>query len=334
MKKNKIILLCIILLSMMVFCGFGNIITLDTDANKVYYDTKADDIITLFDSGKDLCQNKYNGEYLAIIGVIDSKKSNNKSIEITSFGTDSSTVITCTTSNSTYITRISEMNVGDTVRVYGKLNVSTFGSGSLKMTLDNICITEANTVTGTSYSMFDSINEYQFDTKNYNEVVLADGKVKYLVPNNWDYITENLDKDTYFYCNQYKLNELADNYSITAESLFVFYFDNDGLVDLNQKKDTENIEAALIANFLEPEYDFWGVKNFPYKEVKTYYDQDYDYYVSTFVSNTVSKSFHIELVFTPVGKTDGICGILYVYLEKNHLQDVLFLMRNLNVYGN
>ena len=321
----------------MFLCGFWTdvIVTLDTDANKVYYDTKADDIITLFESGKDLCKNKYNGEYLTIIGVIDSKKSNNKSIDITSFGSDSSTVITCTTSNSTYITRISEMSVGDIVKVYGKLNVNTFGNGSLKMTLDNICATEANSVTGTSYSMYDSIKEYQFDTKDYNEVALADGKVKYLVPSNWDYVTENLDKDVYFYCNQYRLNELADNYSSTPECVYIFYFDNDGLVDLNEKKKTERIEAAIVTNILGPILDKKGkLSDFPYKEVKTYYNQEYDYYVNTFVSNSLSKSFHIEFIFTPVGKTDGICGILYVYLEKNHLQDVLFLMRNLTVYGN
>ena len=332
MKKNKILLFFLIV-SFAFFCGFGKIVTLDTNANKVYYDTKANDIITLFEANAEMCKNKYDGDYLTIIGQIDSKKSNNKSIDITSIGVDGNAVITCTTTNSSYIDKIDGMNVGDTVKVYGKLIVSTFGSGSLKMSLDNITDTEADFVTGTSYSMFDGVREYHFDTTDFKEVSLADGKVNYIVPNSWEYITDNLDKDTFFYCNQYRLNELADNYSTTAESLFVFYFDNDGLVDLNKKGKTEKIEAAIIANIMGFDSKDW-VDNFPYTEVKTYYDQDYDYYVSTFVSNTVSKSFHIEFVFTPVGKTDGICGMLYVYLEKNHLQDVLFLMRNLTVNGN
>jgi len=121
------------------------------------------------------------------------------------------------------------------------------------------------------------------------------------------------------------LNKL-DGQDSTPESVFVCYFDNSTQLGYaGDAGETKLIEKAIVENILG------SVGSFPTKRVTTYYDAEYNYYDGVFKNALeAGEGYRTEFIFQADGE-DGIVVVLYVYKEAKHVDDLLFLLRFLNV---
>ena len=178
--------------------------------------------------------------------------------------------------------------------------------------------------------MYYLLDGSSFDKTNATKVTLNNGRVEYFIPSLWagrniqhDIVDENL--GSIEGC-QYILNKLEAGNSV-PESLFIGYFDNESQLSdyLNDSNETELIEKAIVENVMG------SVGTFPSKKVDTYYGSKYVYYIDSFKTTfDTGIGYHTEFVFQADGE-DGIIIMLYVYKDKKHISDVLFISRFLAI---
>lgn len=206
--------------------------------------------------------------------------------------------------------------------------------GGPKVTLDvsKTPVTESKKTDGTV--------EYTVGKKKFSSALsikksIAGGKMKYSVPSEYEKVESPIENIA---GNQYKLNEIPNQFRTSAEDLFVYYFSNDKyLLNLNDRNQREAIEMAIVKNILpEARVDgFFDRIQFPTKTLTAKYKtadgktekKEFDYFPTTF-RDSARKTHNIEFVFTRNGD-DGIGCILYVFTEPVHKEDVLYIMRTI-----
>ncbi len=324
--KAALLSICLLISGFFLTGSIFNLatVTLDTNNNKVYQNMTFDDIAEDYLTDPEGAGEKYNGGYYAVRGRIALKNEGNTSITLRCIDINQSGRLICTTSNTQIIGAVSEMDPGENVVVYGKLSTPLFGE-DLQLSIDNI--SESNKdIPQTVYSLK---NGKSMDSDNMESRTLGEGKIEYKIPASWADVEHNIKEEklgTIDGC-QYRLNEISGSASVRPESFFVCYFDNSLLSDPNDRKHTDSIERTIISNILGKEVN--KLKAFPSKWVNTYYGSRYQYYDDKY-SNSSGEGYHTEFVFQQNG-TDGIVVYIYVYKDKNHIDDVFFVMNMLDI---
>lgn len=203
-----------------------------------------------------------------------------------------------------------------------------------KVTLDvsKNPLTESKTAGG---AIEYTVGKKKFSSKLSSKKSIAGGKMKYSVPSEFDKVETPIENIA---GNQYKLNEIPNQFKTNAENLFVYYFSNEKyLRNLNDRNQREIIEMAIIKNILPGEKvdNFLSRLEFPTKtQTATYRTASgkiekkvFDYFPTVFTDSS-GKKHNVEFVFTQNGE-DGIGCILYVFTESVHKEDILYVMRTI-----
>ena len=179
------------------------------------------------------------------------------------------------------------------------------------------------------------VGNKKFSSKLSSKKSIAGGKMKYSVPSEFDKVETPIENIA---GNQYKLNEIPNQFKTNAEDLFVYYFSNEKyLLNLNDRNQREAIEMAIVKNIL-PGEKVDGILDrleFPTKTLTAKYKtadgrtekKEFDYFTTTFI-DSARKTHNVEFVFTRNGE-DGIGCILYVFTESVHKEDILYVMRTI-----
>ena len=326
--KRKFFLILILSL-VILLCGFifnDSEMILDTEKNVVYQNYSIDTVLADFKTDKDLAKSTYNKTRIVLLGKVSEISKNYKDVTLASINGTQEGTIKCSSSDKDIIAYVKTLSAGDIVKVYGKFCKSSIGD-NWSMDSSKIEKTTTNSVSSTFYSL---LNGYTIDRENMHTRTLAKDKITYYIPAEWSNVEYNIaDNDLGSIEGwQYRLNEIPQSADIQPESLFVCYFDNKYLKNSSDKNETNLIEKAIIANILKKTPE--ELDKFPTKKVdKTYYGTKYQYYQDAY-KDILGQGHHVEFVFQQVN-TDGIIVYLYVYTDANHLDDIMFLMRLLEV---
>lgn len=328
MGRNRKKLVLAILCMGALLCGFifaRPEMALDTEKNIIYQNFSIDQLLADFAANNDLAEEKYTKTNIVLLGKVSEISKNYKDLTLISVSGNQEGDIKCSSSDKDIIAFAKTLSDGDIVKVYGKFSTSLVGK-KLNMDIVRIEKTVDDIVSDTCYSLQDGDT---IDMKDMYERTLADGKITYYIPAEWSEIEYDLiehDLGCLEGC-QYRLNEIPRSATVKPESLFVCYFDNKRLKNSSDKSKTDQIERAIIANILNRDAD--SLDKFPTKKVDTYYGAKYQYYQDAY-KDILGQGHHVEFAFQKVN-TDGIIVYLYIYTEANHVDDIMYLMRLLNV---
>lgn len=325
-RTNKIVL---IVLSMVVLlCGFifdNPEMTLDTEENIVYQNLSIDKLLADFAADDDLAEETYAKARIVLWGKVSEISKNAKDVTLISLNGNQEGSIKCSSSNKDIIAYVKTLSQGDIVKVYGKFSISLVGK-DMCMDTTKIEKTADQLRSNTCYSM---LNGNTVDREDMYIRTLADEKITYYIPTEWsgmeyDLVENKLGRIEGY---QYRLNEMPQSATVQPESLFICYFDNKLLKNSSDKSKTDQIERAIIANILNKDAD--SLDKFPTEKVTTYYGTKYQYYQDAY-KDILGQGHHVEFVFQKVD-TDGIIVYLYIYTDANHVNDIMYLMRLLDV---
>lgn len=323
-KKSAAVLF--ILLTIVISCGFTfkkKVVTLDTENHILYKNCSVGQISSNMEKDEDLAKKVYDDGYYAIEGVIKEISTNHKTVVIEDNKDHDNMTIECSAGDKSVIAQIENLKVGETVLVYGKIRVSAIQS---KVSVDaaQIASGSGGTESETKYSY---INGNSYDIASMDNRTLADGKVKYYISEKWAGVEKNnLEYNTQSMEGfQYILNEIPTESATEPESFFICYFDSNAkLNDRGQANDKKGIRKAIVDNILGAD-----IENKEIIKIKTYYDSEYYYYVGSY-NDKQEQPHRVEFVFQEVGN-DGMVVYLYVYKEEKHLEDILSVMRFLEI---
>lgn len=329
MVKKKLAVIVLAIYAVLALCGanwFDSAkVTIDTENNHVYQYRTLDEILAEFATDANAAKEKYQGEYVLLSGKVAKIESNGKSMEVTGLE-KTTTTIECSYDKSLRDTA-SEYKVNDSVALYGKLSVGLFDK-EVRLNVEKIVQVPSVIKSDEVYFLLDGTF---FDKTDTEKMTLDEGNIAYYIPRIWavEEIQHNIEKEELGIIEgyQYVLNKIPGSADTVPESLFVCYFDNQKLLAdyQNDSDETELIEKAIVANILGE------VKNFPTKEVKTYYGAEYTYYAGVFKNALeTGTGYHAEFVFQKDGD-DGIVMFMYIYKDTKHLSDVMFVSRFLEI---
>lgn len=289
----------------------------------VYQNGSAKFMLSKLTSNYDSAVQMYDDQYMAVIGRITKISSNNKTVKLAGINSlDQEITIDCSIKDSVAVSDVGGMKLNDHVRVFGKVSVGKFPSKHMDMDVYKI---ERTTLQNAYANVYTNCEGEDYDQSVMAARTLAGGKVKYYVPESWVSVESELPDVDGFEMDgyQYRLNEIAADFKVMPESMFVFYFSNmKFLKKLSDKSETEAIEKAIVQNILPKDQ----LSSFPTREVKSYYGHELDYYDTSFKKSS-GKEFNVEFVFTPVGDDLGILVYMYVYDDVQHLDDIMAVMR-------
>lgn len=326
--NKKTFFIFFLLLLAILLCGFGfnaSEMIMDTEQNVIYQNFSIDEVLKDFELDKGLAKAQYNNSRIVICGTVSEITKNYKAVIISAVNGNQEETIKCSFSDKDLIAYARMLSEGDLVKVYGKFSVSIIG-GNLNIDVSKINKTVENTTIDTCYSL---LNGKTIDRESLSVRTLADNKITYYLPNDWSTVEYSIIENDLGVIEgyQYRLNEISQSAAVQPESFFVCYFDNKLLKLSGDKSKTDLIERSIIANILNKKAE--SLAKFPAKKVDTYYGAKYQYYQDAYRDN-LGQGYHVEFAFQKV-QTDGILVYLYVYHDANHLDDIMFLMRLLEV---
>ncbi|SEM18448.1 hypothetical protein SAMN04487770_1288 [Butyrivibrio sp. ob235] len=316
-KRVGTIAVCTMLILMnIMLCGawFAKPdVILDTEKNVLYQCTSADVVINAFESDPKNAKVKYNENPYLISGTIISKKKNNKEL---SLGIDKQTkrVITCKTTDKAALENFKE---GDQISLFGKLNVGLV-KYSLSMNIDNVMSSPNTSYADDTYILLDGtvVNKTSLVKRTF-----AESGFIFFIPSGWKAIEHDIESEKLGNMPgyQYTLNKIGKKRA-KAESLFICYFDKTKMVDINDQKENDLIEKAIIKDILGKD----TLKEFPLKTITTYYGASYKYYRDTY-KQALGEKYQVEFIFQEVD--NAILVYVYVYQEPNNISDVMTVLR-------
>lgn len=327
MKRKRITAVLAVICACLTLCGAGwfntTKVVVDTENNYVYEQCTVEEVFAEFAANSKAAREKYQGAAVLLTGRVASVGSNGKDLVLT--GNDTTNRTIACTYDKTLRSTVMKYSAGEKVAVYGRIIVNIFNQ-NLYVAVDKITTPPT---AGTSNEMYYLLNGTAFDMKNAVKETLQGGSVEYYVPSAWQgkeirhsVKDENLGTMEGY---QYVLNKLGGS-DAAPESVFVCYFDNSTQLGYaGDAGETKLIEKAIVKNILG------SVGLFPTKKVTTYYGAEYNYYDGVFKSALeAGEGYRTEFIFEADGE-DGIVVVLYVYKEAKHVNDLLFLMRFLEV---
>ena len=326
MTKNRMITILITLCMCLSFIGAGWFsgakVVVDTEDNKVYQYRTADEIISEFKADSKAAKAKYDNQPVLLSAKVVSVAKDGKNMEITGLNNTSFSMECTYSKDLRSIAKTYQAGTG--VALYGTLEVGLLGVVHLEV--DKIAAKPASALSSDMYYLLDGT---EYNKRNATKVSLNEGYVEYYIPSTWnnDKIQHSIKDENLGTMEgyQYVLNKLNPADPV-PESLFVCYFDNNTqLAYASDATETKLIEKAIVENILG------SVGIFPTKKVTTYYGTEYNYYDGVFKNAMeAGEGYRCEFIFQ-ADEDDGIVVVLYVYREAKHVEDVVFLMRFLEV---
>lgn len=289
---------------------------LDTVSDKIYKVYNIGDIQSgAADDNYNLCS------FSGTITEIDKKY---KNIQIKDSSSETAILIDTSKIKDT----IKNLKVSDLVQVYGIANKGMIGD-KYSIKAANI---STNVIAGAGNDIYCMENGRSIKKSDMVECSLDNGQVKYYIPKYWkaENVEFNIQENDLGYIEgyQYVLNRTPGSDENEPESFFVCYFKYDGNLRNDTSRSAEKpIEKAIVKNIENQD-----VGKFPTKEVKsTYYGRKYNYYSGQY--NDVIKvndDYHTEYIFESNGE-DGIVMYLYVYKKPLHKEDIMLVLRFLEI---
>lgn len=303
----------------------SSLVVLDVTKNVVYQNIMADTIIARFDDSVSTAKDRYNGGNYAILGKVSGLGKNGRTFRIKAMDGGGST-IECTV-NSILSDRPS-LKVGDVVQVYGRVKINSWLENSIEVSVRSYSVTTATT---TSENLFSMINGSCIDRNTMLYRKMAQDCFTYRIPESWAGVEYALPEDSGVKGYQYKLNELTGDG--LAESVFLFYVDKRLLEDAGDISKPTRVQKAIIRNIL-------GNESILHRYVPLL-DRDIDMItLTTDYASFASYSgnyqdpngvnYRVEFMFLP-SDNKGMRCLLYVYQRENHVDDVLLMMRNMDI---
>ena len=327
MIRKKIFIVILILCTCAGLCGADwfkeTKVMIDTEKDHVYKYCTADEIISEFMADHKGAKETYQKEYVLLSGKVTSIGKGGKSI-ILSGNTEAGLTIACSYNKELRKSAL-ELAPGDSIALYGQITVDAFRK-DIHLKAQKIIKPPSAVISKDVYYLLDGSC---FDKEKAKKVTLHSEGVEYYIPLSWNEVEHNIMEEELGTIEgyQYVLNKINGNPDPVPESLFVCYFHNkEQLADhLNDSDKTELIEKAIVENILGE------VRKFPSKKVKTYYNSVYTYYSGVYRKTIeTGAGYHTEFVFQ-ADDDEGIVLILYVYKDAEHISDVLFLTRFLEI---
>ena len=325
-KRIKSLLTCILCLALVqpLLCGytfFREVATLevnDKKENYIYRICDIDDIHSELTTNKNKAVEAYNGRRCVFTGKIDLILENNMEFTLTS---QKNVRVDARVIDPQLAMKIGDLQVGDTVKIYGRLMIDIMFGNAISVDVEEINTTALSVDTSADYEF---ISGKKYNNSLTTARTLGAGRMKYHIPNEWSSVESKLEGIEGY---QYKLNEISSTYKTEPEQVYLFYFSNEKyLNNQSDKGETKSIEMAIIKNILKGE----NVSYFSIKTMTSDYGRIYQYYDSNSFVDQQKKGHNVEFVFTPAG-SDGIACIMYVYNESHHKEDILYVMREMEV---
>ena len=324
--KKRIITSIVMIFASLTLCGAGwfntTKVVVDTENNPVYEFCSVDEMLSGLSADRKAVAAKYKNMPVLLAGKVKSVSADGKDLVIT--GTENAQVSMECTYDKTLRSEIKNYKAGDTIAMYGQVDVGIF-TGEPYFKTEKVTAAPAGRTSGMYYMQ----NGASFDRRDTVKETLHNGDAVYYVPSSWtgkeirrNVTEENLGTMEGY---QYVLNKLGSADPV-PESVFVCYFDNaTQLGYAGDAGETKLIEKAIVENILG------SVGLFPTKKVTTYYGEEYNYYDGVFKNALeAGEGYRTEFIFRADGE-EGIVVVLYVYKEAKHADDLLFLMRFLEV---
>lgn len=318
-RLKQILYMCLVVIFANAFlCGAKIVFELDTENNPVYQSVDTDKVFRDFSNDGKEAKKNYDNNYYLLYGKVLSKSKNNKEITVGALNSNAEDELTCKFSDKADINFVSGLSVGNTVRMYGKLNVGIANALSLKV--KGISKAETISFSDDSYSVWGG-NVYK--KSSMSKKLIEGSNVVFYVPQEWTSVEHNIKAENLGSIDgyHYTLNKLGKK-NAYAESFFVCYFNKKTGVQKSNIGENKLIEEAILRDILGQD----NLKNkFPSKTVSTYYGTKYKYYSDVYKKNT-GERYQVEAVFQEKG--DGI--IVYLYLfnkEPKHVDDIMVVMR-------
>lgn len=324
--KKRIITSIVMIFACLTLCGAGwfntTKVVVDTENNKVYEQCRADEVFSAFSSDSKTAKEKYGKMPVRLTAKVVSVDGDGTDLVITGMNTAASSM-GCSYDKALR-SEMKQYKAGDTITLYGQIAVGLF-TGEVSLKVDKIA---QDAGTSRSAGMYYLQNGATFDMRDAVKETLRNGDVEYYVPSAWTgkEIRHNITEENLGTMEgyQYVLNKL-DASETVPESVFVCYFDKDKLFDESDVVKTEQVAKLVVENILG------SAGSLSKKEVTTYYDTEYLYYKGVFKNAMeTGEGYRTEFIFQADGE-DGIVVVLYVYKEAKHVDDLLFLMRFLEV---
>lgn len=297
-------------------------IVLDTENNVLYQNYTADEVVLAFANNKANATKKFEDNKVAVLGKVSSLSAGNVGLKLGTLDNKYQGVIECTSLDFDVLNYFKGLRVGDRVVLYGEVSAGLL-STSPTMKVEALEISNQETKSGDIYSL---VGGSDIDTSNMNSFSIGN-MVDFRVPATWKAVAHDLEKENLGSIPgyQFRLNEIRGSQTTSTESFFICYFDNDLLKNASDRSKTDQIEEAILRNILKTD----SIEDFPLKKVTTYYGAKYQYYQDAY-QDKMGNGYHMEFVFEADG-TDGVVVYIYVYKTQSHLDEIMAVMRFLNI---
>ena len=264
-------------------------------------------------------KSNFDDRYLAFTGIIrySSVSSNHKSVTV--YGSEYG--IKVDTSNSSVMTSVGQLKLGDSVTVYGQVDGTEIDAEYLVINPEK----ELSTLDYVFYP------DKTYDEKMITDLA-SDGHVTFSVPAEWDneYVMGRLTNNN---VNGYQffLNALSPQNLNFPENFYIFYFNYETYLDKVKKNpdsyDVHDIEELIIKNILQNLSDDFKPD---VATLKLSDGKSFDYCPLVY-RPADGNDYRLEFIF----KSDptGIICMLYLYYPNdsavNHVRDVAYVLNNI-----
>ena len=291
-------------------------VTMDTETHPVYQHVSADGILQDFERDPVAAKDLYYGKYYITYGKITSKSKGK--VLVNGIDREFERALTCKAEDQVLYDKLTPLQEGDTVKVYGRLMTSIF-NGEPSLLADDIVKSDTTTALSTAYTASDGT---VVNTDDMELRVLGDGAASYYVPASWQMAEHNIKNEALGKIEgyQYRLNE-TENQAAYAESLFIGCVTKSDLVSINDLGDDRGLEEAIAADILGKD----SIGKYPVKTVNTYYGPTYRYYQDIFETSGGDR-LNTEFIFQDTGD-DHLLIFLYVYRDPRHLDEIMTVLR-------
>lgn len=324
-KRYVLVFLIVFLLAVVSIVSYARSdLALDAAGKAVYQNIEAETILNAYASNVKGAAELFHGKNYVIWGRLSSFTSDYTRLYLTDMDGETGLTLVCTGDGA--IEGLKELKSGDKIKVYGQISIRTWPESSL--TLDTLRVEHAvgSPASLDTYNFLDGTSKSRSSMK---ERAIGDQDFVYYIPDAWTTVEYSLPNVPGY---QYKLNNLSGKGA--AESLFVFYVDSSYLEKPGDIDKTTQVQKAIIRNILgndhlsiRPDYSFLD-SDISMSSVKADYCT-FTGYVGWY-EDPNHHNYRVEFLFPPAGE-DGVRVLLYVYDTGDHVNDILFMMRMMEI---
>lgn len=295
------------------------------ESNILYYSESIAALSSMQALNQNGFKKEYSDRFVAVVGEIraDSVDSKGKALKLYTPQQDASAIIDCSTDE--LMSAVKSLQVGDTVTVYGQVELKGILNDSYQIKAHSITKGES----GLQKHLYSDRNGTVYQGKQISDLT-ADGRIQYSIPESWDsqYVVAPLTNNG-VKGYQYFLNAVSPQQVEYPEIFYIFYFENGRYLKDPPKNPSDStvmkIEEAIIKdNICKDQVDKVKIT-----EVKDTNGNVYHYCNTTYPKQG-KVQYRLEFVFVPDEK--GIVCMLYLYYPQEeailHVDEVVYVIES------